>query len=807
MSKKNIKVFISSTFSDLDKERDYLVRVVFPRIRERLNGVTVSEVDLRWGITDEESREKRVLDLCLQYLSESHPFFIGILGDRYGSVLSERNIVLSSNVEDTYPDVRQDIQHDLSVTEIEIQNGVLRVPDEKRPKAIFFIKETSQPYVGEDDAKFRKLQALKKRIKEQSVYPVYALNDLDDLDKAEDFIMDALRDEVVNPSSFSNSPSDSLLWQTIARDWKAHQDCLSVYREHTPASYRVLDQLMPVIERAQPLAILEGMSGVGKSTLVAQLGENYTNSKRLFIHLYGNVPHIPLDGFTFSCLFLHAAKTIFQREYNETSKRKDVSGWFTRVFKYVNYNILNELLGEIKKRKWCFVLDNTNTLRFQVISPMRYIIQAIQDAMNGLGKQYGIKVDYRILLVQSPDSPYSMPGDRYEKVKIPFGSVVDSRLFVSEYLQQYTKHLTAEQLQALSQSNLAGHIESLKMVCEYMRESVSHEQISDFIHRIRSFDTPKETYNLFIQRMRTESDEAGIRRVAGLISLFSYGMTVQHLQGLSKMSSIDFYRIWTGFSKLTVEEPSGAIHWINTQVGYVMDEVFHLNDEAFRQLLAKEANTYFFEIVNNLYTPEKLRSEIKKAWWHWKGTLIGSAPPEAYEKISGHRSDDMYVYSVLSNYKCFSYEHIRTKVYPSVKASRVTQETQMVLRKAREAAKANGGKTDFASIVAETRKYYTDDFYKFLSRYRMPTTIELCSYIEALRISKNWKQLEVELANPEVLNYIWDTSVIADNWHAAMRDASISLIQPDMRNYDKMYTISAILRNAEGMDYYRQPGQ
>ena len=48
---QNIKVFISSTFRDLDMERDYLVQKVFPGIRDKLDGITISEVELRWGIS------------------------------------------------------------------------------------------------------------------------------------------------------------------------------------------------------------------------------------------------------------------------------------------------------------------------------------------------------------------------------------------------------------------------------------------------------------------------------------------------------------------------------------------------------------------------------------------------------------------------------------------------------------------------------------------------------------------------------------------------------------------------------------
>lgn len=33
---KTVRVFISSTFRDMHSERDYLVKVVFPALRERL---------------------------------------------------------------------------------------------------------------------------------------------------------------------------------------------------------------------------------------------------------------------------------------------------------------------------------------------------------------------------------------------------------------------------------------------------------------------------------------------------------------------------------------------------------------------------------------------------------------------------------------------------------------------------------------------------------------------------------------------------------------------------------------------------
>ena len=46
---KTVRVFISSTFRDMHAERDYLVRFVFPRLREKLlqRRIHLVDVDLR----------------------------------------------------------------------------------------------------------------------------------------------------------------------------------------------------------------------------------------------------------------------------------------------------------------------------------------------------------------------------------------------------------------------------------------------------------------------------------------------------------------------------------------------------------------------------------------------------------------------------------------------------------------------------------------------------------------------------------------------------------------------------------------
>uniref|UniRef100_A0A3Q2XZ07 TROVE domain-containing protein n=1 Tax=Hippocampus comes TaxID=109280 RepID=A0A3Q2XZ07_HIPCM len=82
---RSLRVFISSTFRDMHAERDVLVRSVFPDLRRRAapHCIHLQEVELRWGVTEEESG--RAASLCLAEVDRSH-MMVAILGQRYGLV-------------------------------------------------------------------------------------------------------------------------------------------------------------------------------------------------------------------------------------------------------------------------------------------------------------------------------------------------------------------------------------------------------------------------------------------------------------------------------------------------------------------------------------------------------------------------------------------------------------------------------------------------------------------------------------------------------------------------------------------------
>lgn len=90
---KTLSIFVSSTFRDMDFERDCLNNLVLPRLQEHYlrYGYVVRLFDLRWGVIandKEEDRESRILRTCFDAIDSCRPFFIAFLGHRYGWIPS-----------------------------------------------------------------------------------------------------------------------------------------------------------------------------------------------------------------------------------------------------------------------------------------------------------------------------------------------------------------------------------------------------------------------------------------------------------------------------------------------------------------------------------------------------------------------------------------------------------------------------------------------------------------------------------------------------------------------------------------------
>lgn len=275
---RRIRVFISSTFRDMQDERDELMKKTFPLLRQKAaeRDVTLTEIDLRWGITPEESESGKVVEICMQEIENASPFFVGILGNRYGWVPTQGD--LGMNLRERYSQIDRYVERRLSVTEMEMQFGVLERPDPLH--AFFFIKEQEL----DDPDNPEKLAALKAAVRANGRYPVSTYSSPEDLARQVEEAFSGLLDELFPGGVLSELEKERIGQQAYLKSL-----CQNYVR--TDSNFAVIDEWMSDWEKRH--LVITGASGLGKSALIAnwlkeklEAGEKLPY--RIVYHFVGN---------------------------------------------------------------------------------------------------------------------------------------------------------------------------------------------------------------------------------------------------------------------------------------------------------------------------------------------------------------------------------------------------------------------------------------------------------------------------------------------------------------------------------------
>ena len=292
---REIRVFLSSTFRDMDAERTYLVKQVFPKVRAACleRQVGFSEIDLRWGVSEEESKNGATVEICLKEIDRCRdfpPFFIGFLGERYGWIPKHDELAAywDKHGDSQYaPAIRDSIERGISVTELEMELAVLGegAADKMAGHALFLLRApqlTDQLYrqaTGHDpdhndtsyyDAANGRLANLKQRIRHTPYLGIDNYTSIEQFGAAvESYLIAQLdryfpADEVPTPFERSNA---------------AHQ----AFRFHRLQNFLprpdVREQMIRAIEQrietpALGPILVTGPSGQGKSALMADLARH-----------------------------------------------------------------------------------------------------------------------------------------------------------------------------------------------------------------------------------------------------------------------------------------------------------------------------------------------------------------------------------------------------------------------------------------------------------------------------------------------------------------------------------------------------
>jgi hypothetical protein len=274
---KSIRIFVSSTFKDMLEERNMLMTHTWPELRRfcRKRQVEIVEVDLRWGISEEQSSRKETLKLCLDEIRACRPYFIGLLGERYGWIPGNESFTEDLLEEEPW---LKDIQNK-SVTELEILHGVLNNPDMadrsffyfRDPKYIETVAEDKRlDFLSEGPVSNEKQAILKKVIRDTCAKKnIPLVEDYPDPRSLAQMVLDHLKGAIENQIPKESIPDP------LTREAHDHE----AYAEIRRRTYIGRQDYFDVLDRhcmsdGKPL-LLVGDSGSGKSALMANWVEHW----------------------------------------------------------------------------------------------------------------------------------------------------------------------------------------------------------------------------------------------------------------------------------------------------------------------------------------------------------------------------------------------------------------------------------------------------------------------------------------------------------------------------------------------------
>lgn len=536
---RNIRVFVSSTFRDMGEERDELVKHTFPALRKlcESRGVAWGEVDLRWGVTDEQRAEGQVLPICMAEIRGCRPYFIGLLGERYGWI---PDVIDPALVED------ERWLGDMggrSVTELEILQGVLNDPA-MAGHALFYLRDPA--YVegkpaeqyrevataaevaqlgadrAEQDAADRraKLAALKDRIRRSGMVVRENYPDPRTLGELALADLTAVVDSVF-PAGSEPDP--------LAREAFEHESFArgrsSVYIGR-PEYFDNLDA-HAAGEGGAPLVVL-GDSGSGKSALLANWALRYRDS--------------------------HPDEAVFLEFIGATASSTD---WRA---------IARRLIAELSRR---FDLDieipdNPDALRAALGSTLQRAATKgrtilVVDALDQLEDREGaldltwlpevMPQQIRVVLSTLPGRPLTeLQRRRYPTLTVAQLELEERERLIDIYLAGFTKTISRDLRQLIAASAPCANPLFLRALLDELRLWGEHETLRNQVEHYLTARSVEALYELILARLEQDYD----RDRPGLVrDAFTFLWAAR--RGLAESELLDL--LGTG------DQPLPGAHW------------------------------------------------------------------------------------------------------------------------------------------------------------------------------------------------------------------------------------------------------
>ncbi len=509
-----VKVFISSTFRDFQKERDELVKKTFPALRDFCanRNIVFVDVDLRWGITESQAEAGEILPICFAEIDNCRPYFVGLLGERYGWV--PRHV--PENLIQQQPWLSD--HGDRSITELEILYGAVRNGADTGRRFFYFRSpayrrslrpENQGDYGSEDAGSAGKLARLKDLIKEEAERGTLELvESYLDPEQLAELVFQDLKDAIESdyPQSEYDEFEQERLGQQIYIDSRT-----GILAKRTGP----LGSMVKLLEASFLPLVLFGESGSGKTSqlvrLAAELREEYGQC-----YIFANFVGATAKSTDYAWIIRRLLKEL---SFLHGSGEKIPEGNSDLVKFFFRY------LAELPDQPPVFLLlDGLDQ------------IADVEDALayHWLPEQFPGNV--RVAISVSNALALEAFKERgWRVVEMPALTPLEQTEMVARYLGRYGKRLDATQTktvlgakQASLPLYLRAFLEEIRIVGEFAK---LNERID---HYLASWD-PVELFEKILQRLEADY-EAGypglVRSAFSLIAKSKYGLTESELQGI-----------------------------------------------------------------------------------------------------------------------------------------------------------------------------------------------------------------------------------------------------------------------------------
>jgi tetratricopeptide (TPR) repeat protein len=497
----------------MHEERDALCRFVFPFLEDFCSKRNTGfiGIDLRWGVTEEDVRQGKTIRLCFNEIDNCRPYFLGILGERYGWVPEK---ALTGGYEHLFCG-------DASITEAEMLYGALNETGNQTTKAFFCLRNPasthpSTPNPLEKEQTAGRLHSLKQRIR-NSRYPV-----LDGYSSIRDFctfVKEQLCRAIEEDFPMENETSGEYEREAASHACYAH-NLNNIFTGHNSALADV-DAYMET-ELNHPLFV-SGAPGTGKTAFLARWSvrrQEACPDDFIFTHFYG--------ASIYSDQWESLAKRLIYelcQKFHLTFDLPDSSGKLANALHDYLY------MASKKGKNMILVIDGVDLINTDKTFGLAWLPKDLPAHVQ------------MILSVKTENGRKNLLRRNYKEYPLPLLKYVEQKSLIASHLAPYGKKLDERYIAQALKMKAAKNPLYLRVLLHELCTRATHDRMDKLLTYYLQAQSVKELFAKMIEMCEIIYDEEKSGLTRNMLSLLwgaRYGLTENELLDILNIPQATF---------------------------------------------------------------------------------------------------------------------------------------------------------------------------------------------------------------------------------------------------------------------------